>query len=75
MKDLEREDKKRNQSKLNFSGHKDQSDHKAPVLNPQIQPQPTKAPSEESTIERILVDEPSSEQLLPKNVCIFLFFI
>ena len=73
MEDLAREDKKRNQSKLNFSGHKHQSAHQALVLNPQIQPKPTTALSEESTIERILVDEPSSEQLLPENVCIILF--
>ena len=62
MEDLAREGKKK--SKLNFSGHKHQSAYQASVLNPQIQLQPTMTPSEESKIERILVDEPSSEQLL-----------
>ena len=63
-----REGKKRNQSKLNFSGHKHQSDHQAPVSNPQNQPQPFTAPSEDSTVERMVVDEPSSEQLQPENL-------
>ena len=68
MEDLAREGKKRNQSKLNFSGHKHQSDHQAPVSNLRNQAKPPTAPSEESTIERMVVDEPSSEQLQPENL-------